>query len=291
MLSMPAHTVLESPTERQLLTQLGERLRRARTVRGVSTVELAKRLGISRTTLRAVESGEPSPTVGTYVRVLGALGLAGDLVLVAAGERTPQDSDTPDPDTVSRALHAEVARMLDARPSLRVKARSLVSRPDVTDSLSKQIARRLHDAVTDGDMKDLLEDSPAGRILRSVSPLPELVPDSKRDAAVARFVRGRRLHEKLRPRVNAALQELEKRGARAEVVGSYAWGGFTEGSDVDFLVLDAGDLTYGDIYDAVAHHLQKVPFDVAYFSRMTPRARQYLTHQLQAHGSRALEAR
>jgi transcriptional regulator with XRE-family HTH domain len=67
---MPAHSALESPFERQLLVQLGERLRRARIARDVTAVELAERLGISRTTLRAVESGDPSPTIGTYLRVL-----------------------------------------------------------------------------------------------------------------------------------------------------------------------------------------------------------------------------
>jgi transcriptional regulator with XRE-family HTH domain len=83
---MPAHSALESPFERQLLVQLGERLRRARIARDVTAVELAERLGISRTTLRAVESGDPSPTIGTYLRVLGAFGLAGDMVLVGSGD-------------------------------------------------------------------------------------------------------------------------------------------------------------------------------------------------------------
>ena len=68
---------------RQLLLQLGDRLRRLRKDAKVSSVELAKRAGVSRTTLYAVEAGEPSPSMGNYLRVMAALGVASDLALVA----------------------------------------------------------------------------------------------------------------------------------------------------------------------------------------------------------------
>lgn len=83
--TMPAHTSLPSEFERQLLTQLGERLRAARQSLGMTAVDVAGQAGVSRMTLRAVESGEPSPTIGTYVRVMSVLGMAGDLVLVGTG--------------------------------------------------------------------------------------------------------------------------------------------------------------------------------------------------------------
>src|SRR3954471_8659487 len=82
---MPAASRLPSIFERQLLIQLGERLRRARQNQGLTAVALAQRVGISRMTLNAVEAGEPAPTMGTYLRVMSALGVAGDLVLVANG--------------------------------------------------------------------------------------------------------------------------------------------------------------------------------------------------------------
>ncbi|MES2631547.1 MAG: helix-turn-helix transcriptional regulator [Pseudomonadota bacterium] len=83
---MPAASQLHSVLDRQLLIQLGERLRRARKSQGLSAVALAERAGVSRMTLSSVEAGQPAPTMGTYLRVLSALGLSGDLALVASGE-------------------------------------------------------------------------------------------------------------------------------------------------------------------------------------------------------------
>jgi hypothetical protein len=42
--------------------------------------------GISRATLSTVQSGVPSLAIGTYLKVLRVMGLAGDLALVATGE-------------------------------------------------------------------------------------------------------------------------------------------------------------------------------------------------------------
>jgi DNA-binding XRE family transcriptional regulator len=51
---------------------------------------MAERVGISRTTLAAVEAGTASPAIGTYLKVMGVLSLAGDLALVATGEGSAQ---------------------------------------------------------------------------------------------------------------------------------------------------------------------------------------------------------
>lgn len=83
---MPSHVISNSALERQLLIQLGGRLRAARTHRGWTASQVAERAGISRTTLASVETGAPSPAIGTYLKVMGVLGLAGDLALVATGE-------------------------------------------------------------------------------------------------------------------------------------------------------------------------------------------------------------
>lgn len=50
----------------------------------MASTALAQEVGISRTTLHAVAAGEPAPTIGTYLRVMSALGLAGDLALPRA---------------------------------------------------------------------------------------------------------------------------------------------------------------------------------------------------------------
>ena len=83
---MPSHVISNSALERQLLVQLGGRLRTARKDQGWTASRMAERVGISRTTLAAVEAGTASPAIGTYLKVLGVLGLAGDLALVATGE-------------------------------------------------------------------------------------------------------------------------------------------------------------------------------------------------------------
>src|SRR2546427_9467013 len=60
--------------QRQLLLQFGDRLKRLRKEQGLGTVEMASRVGISRSTLAAVESGDPGPSMGTYLRVMSELG-------------------------------------------------------------------------------------------------------------------------------------------------------------------------------------------------------------------------
>jgi DNA-binding XRE family transcriptional regulator len=81
---MPARINLASPLENELLVQLGQRLRSMRKARACSSVEQARTVGISRSTLHAVEKGDPSVAMGTYLRVLSSLGLAADLALVAS---------------------------------------------------------------------------------------------------------------------------------------------------------------------------------------------------------------
>jgi transcriptional regulator with XRE-family HTH domain len=88
MLRMPAHVNPNSILERQLLVQLGGRLRTARVDRGWTATQVAERAGLSRTTLHAVESGAPSPAIGTYLKVMGILGIAADMALLATGEGT-----------------------------------------------------------------------------------------------------------------------------------------------------------------------------------------------------------
>lgn len=71
------------PSQQRLLQTLGEQIRYARLRRDLSTVQIAERTGISRTTLVKVEKGDESVALGQYFRVLIALGLAKDITLVA----------------------------------------------------------------------------------------------------------------------------------------------------------------------------------------------------------------
>lgn len=125
---MPAHVDPPTLLEQTLLEQLGQRLARARQARKRPAAAWASALGISRNTLRAAERGDASVTIGTYLRILAALGVAGDLALLAADTEGATD-------VVSRrhaTLEAEVtAGTRDAR-SLVAVPRELARHADVT---------------------------------------------------------------------------------------------------------------------------------------------------------------
>jgi transcriptional regulator with XRE-family HTH domain len=70
------------PAWQKLLTDLGENLRLARLRRKLSTEQVAERAGISRPTLVQIEKGEPTTSMGNYVKVLAVLGLEKDIALV-----------------------------------------------------------------------------------------------------------------------------------------------------------------------------------------------------------------
>lgn len=108
-----------SPLERQVLLQLGDRLRALRKALRMGTVEMAEKAGISRMTLSAIESGSPSPSMGNYLRVMSVLGVAGELAMLASDTLQP-----PPPGTAA--------------------ARSTHERPDVTIKIQAQ--SRLHEA-------------------------------------------------------------------------------------------------------------------------------------------------
>lgn len=67
----------------QRIKELGNRVRLARTRRGMSIAEVADKAGINRNTLNALELGKPGVALGTYVTVLWALGLDKSLDTVA----------------------------------------------------------------------------------------------------------------------------------------------------------------------------------------------------------------
>ena len=83
MVVMARKTTIPHPSIRRLLSELGENIRMARLRRRLSMERLAERCGMSRTTLRSIERGEPGVTLGAYANALLCLGLHGDLALIA----------------------------------------------------------------------------------------------------------------------------------------------------------------------------------------------------------------
>lgn len=77
---MPAAAPATAPEDRELLTRLGEKLRRARERQKVSAVAAAEAAGISRPTLHRIERGEPGVAMGAWVTLATTLGLRLDAV-------------------------------------------------------------------------------------------------------------------------------------------------------------------------------------------------------------------
>lgn len=83
---MPKRTVPIFPRSEQQLEALGERLRLARQRRRLTQAVVAARIGISKQTLAKLESGNSATSLATLVRLLGVLGLAGDIDHLAADD-------------------------------------------------------------------------------------------------------------------------------------------------------------------------------------------------------------
>ena len=97
---MPRVTPPTHPRHKSQLSALGARLRAARLRRKLTQAVLAERVGVTLPTLRKLESGEPSTSLATVVRVLQALGLAADIDKLAAQDelgRELQDIDLRQP--------------------------------------------------------------------------------------------------------------------------------------------------------------------------------------------------
>ncbi|MFH0799547.1 MAG: helix-turn-helix transcriptional regulator [Pseudomonadota bacterium] len=95
---MTKKMVSNLPSVQRLLSELGANIRLARLRRRFSASLVAERAGISRPTLRSIERGESSVTLGAYARVLLCLGLEKDLSSIARDDalgRKIQDAQLP----------------------------------------------------------------------------------------------------------------------------------------------------------------------------------------------------
>lgn len=193
---MPAAVQLPSVFERQLLIQLGERLKRARQAQGVSTVAMSKRAGISRMTLNAVEAGEPTPTMGTYLRVMSALGVAGDLALVASGELRSGTPEGPAAkirlvarntqhdiqDLQSLVLHEEAVKLVRQHPELIAKALETLEKWRASGNVHTRVLWDEWSVILHRrDWRRALARTRRSMELRQASPLTVLLPSDVRE--------------------------------------------------------------------------------------------------------------
>jgi transcriptional regulator with XRE-family HTH domain len=78
------------PSPEQTALNLGTRIRHARLRRNISAARLAKDAGMSLPTLRQVEKGSLSVSIGSIVRILFCLRMESDFEHVAADKRLAQ---------------------------------------------------------------------------------------------------------------------------------------------------------------------------------------------------------
>ena len=74
------------PDTENILKTMGEQIKTARLRRKLSATLVAERAGVSRSTLRKVENGNPSVAVGIYAAVLHALNNMDKDLLKIAGD-------------------------------------------------------------------------------------------------------------------------------------------------------------------------------------------------------------
>ena len=74
------------PKFQKVIEQVGENIKLARKRRKLTTIEVAERAGIDRTTLYQVEKGNAGVSMAAYFNVLRVLGLQDDFLKLAADD-------------------------------------------------------------------------------------------------------------------------------------------------------------------------------------------------------------
>lgn len=207
---------LTAVLDMHLLLQLGGRLKRLRVAQGLTTTEIAQRVGITRNTLRAIESGDPATSLGSYLRVMSALGVSGDLALLATGAvQQPAGSaaagGTPAvevrvsaargrhsaQDLQSLLLHEAAVRHIKANPALLGRARdALLSWSGASaeePSRSAPLWNEWLEILEQRAWRKVLARTQHAQQLRQASPLLGVLPPQARQevlAQVAELKRG-----------------------------------------------------------------------------------------------------
>ena len=190
--------------ERQLLLQLGDRLRALRKAQGLGTVDLSARAGLTRNTLRSIESGDPSPSIGAYLRVMSVLGVSGELALLAGDTLQPppvnsaaarsqrlapavevhvlaENTSHRVQDLQSLALHEESIRLVKANPELLEQAQATLERwINKGDSRSISLWLEWRSVLRAGSWRKVLGHTRHAQQLRQSSPLVTILPDDAR---------------------------------------------------------------------------------------------------------------
>ena len=184
------------------MLQLGERLKRLRKQQGMSSVAFAQRIGISRTTLAAVEAGDLTPAIGTYLRVMSALGVSSELALLGSGALTKghdtdsrtskqaeqlsivvkaSDSAHNIQDLQSLMLNKEAVRLIQKDPTLILLAKNVLEQWRMSPNQHAQFLWDEWSVILHRqEWRRALSTSSRGKELRQASPLPSILPPETR---------------------------------------------------------------------------------------------------------------
>lgn len=83
LIIMGRQSIVTTPMLERIFVQIGQNIRAARLRRRFSADIVAQRAGITRNTLRSIERGETSVSLGAFASVLNSLGLEKDLQSIA----------------------------------------------------------------------------------------------------------------------------------------------------------------------------------------------------------------
>ena len=75
------------PKHQKIIQLVGENIKLARKRRRLTTIQVAERAGINRTTLYQIEKGSSSVSIGALFNVLRVLGLQDDFLKLAADDK------------------------------------------------------------------------------------------------------------------------------------------------------------------------------------------------------------
>lgn len=74
------------PKYQKLLEKVGENIKLARKRRKLTSIQVAERAAINRSTLQQIEKGNPKVSIGAYFNTLRVLGLQDDFAKLAADD-------------------------------------------------------------------------------------------------------------------------------------------------------------------------------------------------------------
>lgn len=94
---------------------MGDRLRRARTARGLSLRTVARRLGVSPSLVSQVETGRAKPSVSTLYALANELGVSLDELLFVDAEPGPPAAEPVVPEPTSDPLPRDPVQRADSR--------------------------------------------------------------------------------------------------------------------------------------------------------------------------------